>query len=578
MPKDFVYKINEDTGEMVVETTLSGKALLTLPALNKGTAFTKKERREFGLLGKLPFQIESIEEQKARAYEQFRSFRSNIGKYSFLKTLHEVNETLFYRLVRDNLGEMLPIIYTPTVGEAVQTYSRKFIQPRGLFISYPDRYNMKEILRNRTNPEIDIIVASDAEGVLGIGDQGVGGIEIPVAKLMVYTLCAGLNPGRYLPVFLDAGTNNEALLADPLYLGWRHKRVHGEAYDEMLELFIEAVKEEFPQVFLHWEDFGQANARKLLNKYEDTLCCFNDDMQGTAVVLIAALLSACYQADLPFTQQKVIIFGAGTAGIGVADEIVRMMVKQGVSEEEAYQCFWCIDKDGLILQSDDLPDFQKPYARAEDEVANWHKDENGNINLDEVVKNVQPTTLIGSSGVANVFTDEIIQNMTKFNNHPIIFPLSNPTTRCERNPSDIIHQSNGKALIATGSPFDPVGYQGEVYRIAQCNNALAFPGIGLGTVAMKCSKLTGNMLWAACKSLAAFPVRDNALLPSLDEAFSVSRQIAFSVAMQAVADGVTDVDNAQDIWQIIDRYVWHPKYYPYVRPKSETATNQFNTQ
>ncbi|MFZ9036234.1 MAG: NAD-dependent malic enzyme [Francisellaceae bacterium] len=559
--KRFEYKRDDTTAQMWVETDLCGKSLLSLPSLNKGTAFSEREREEFGLLGKLPYQIESLEEQKARAYQQYKSFRSNIGRHSFLKNLHNINETLFYRLVRDNLNEMLPIIYTPTVGEAVMHYSEKFLSPRGLYIAYPDRYKMREILKNRTNSDIDIIVVSDAEGVLGIGDQGVGGMEIPVAKLMVYTLCAGINPGRYLPVFLDAGTNNTHLLEDPLYLGWRHQRVSGEKYDEMVRLFIDAVKEEMPNTFLHWEDFGRDNARKNLLKYQSEICSFNDDMQGTAAVAIAALISACRKADIKFKDQKIVIFGAGTAGLGIADEIVRVLVGSGLSQDEAYQAFWCVDRNGLLINDQDILDFQRPYARKREELSSWNCDENGFIKLEEIIKQVKPTTLIGASGVANAFTDEVITEMAKNQDHPIIFTLSNPTSRCERAPKDIIRLTDGRALIAAGSPFEDVGYKGEVYRISQANNALVFPGIGLGVVAIGARRFTDNMLWAACKALANYAVKDEALLPRLSEAYSVSRQVAFAVARQAIEDGVAD--EVDDIWRKIDHVVWEPKYYPY---------------
>ncbi|WP_224728210.1 NAD-dependent malic enzyme [Cysteiniphilum sp. JM-1] len=559
--KRFEFKRNPESNEMWVETGLHGKSLLTLASLNKGTAFSEREREEFGLLGKLPFQIESLEEQKTRAYQQYKSFRSNIGRYSFLKNLHNINETLFYRLVRDNLNEMLPIIYTPTVGEAVMRYSEQFLSPRGLYIAYPDRYKMREILRNRTNSDVDILVVSDAEGVLGIGDQGVGGIEIPVAKLMVYTLCAGINPGRYLPVFLDAGTNNKKLLEDPLYLGWRHERVRGEQYDEMVQLFIEAVKEEMPETFLHWEDFGRDNARKNLLKYQSEICSFNDDMQGTAAVALAGLISASKRSGLKFNRQKFVIFGAGTAGLGIADEIVAALVHSGLTKEEAYQHFWCIDKDGLLIDDQDMMDFQRPYACTRESVKGWSADEQGRIALAEVVKQAKPTTLIGCSGVANAFTDDVILSMAENNDRPIIFTLSNPTSRCERVPQDIIRLTEGRALIATGSPFDDVGYKGKVYRIAQSNNALVFPGIGLGIVAIAAKRFTDNMLWAACKALANYSTQDDALLPKLSEAYSVSRQVAFAVARQAIEDGVAqDVD---DIWRKIDQVIWEPKYYPY---------------
>ncbi|MCF6806781.1 NAD-dependent malic enzyme [Thiotrichales bacterium 19S9-12] len=563
MAKSFIFKRDLETGEMWVETNLTGKNLLTLGALNKGTAFTEKERWEFSLKGKLPYQVESIEEQKARAYQQYCGFTSHLDKHTYLKHLHDRNETLFYRLVRDHLGEMLPIIYTPVVGEAVKRYSHIYRAPRGLYIAYPDRHRIKEILRNRTNVDVDIVVASDAEGVLGIGDQGVGGIEIPVAKLMVYTLCAGLNPGRYLPVFLDAGTNNKALLEDPLYLGWRNKRVSGQAYDEMMELFVQAVKEEIPDTFLHWEDFGRNNARKNLERYQDEICSFNDDMQGTAAVAIAALLTAAKKAKIDFTDQRIVIFGSGTAGIGIADEIVKVMIRHGLSKKEAYERFWCLDQQGLITDKTDNLSFQKPYARKSSETKDFKRDEAGKISLEEVVAQVKPTTLIGCSGVAGAFSEKTIKLMAKHNDAPIIIPLSNPTERCEALPKDIIRITEGRALIATGSPFKPVGYKGTVYRVAQCNNALVFPGIGLGVVALKCKRLTSDMLWAACKALANYPIQDGALLPSLSEAYTVSRQVAFSVAHQAINENVASTDEDFDIWHLINNTTWEPKYYSY---------------
>ncbi|NCX93773.1 MAG: oxaloacetate-decarboxylating malate dehydrogenase, partial [Gammaproteobacteria bacterium] len=318
MPKHFRYVKDPKTNEAYIETSIMGKALLTLPQLNKGTAFTPEERQEFQLLGKLPYRVESIEEQIERAHLQYMNFSDNLHKNIYLQALHENNQTLFYALLDRYLEEMLPIVYTPTVADAVQTYSHEYRRPRGLYISYPDRHLIPEILRHRTNPEIDIIVTSDAEGVLGIGDQGIGGMCIPVAKLMVYTLCAGLNPTRHLPIFLDVGTNNQALLDDPMYLGWRHERLSGEAYDEMIGLFVEAVKKEFPKVFLHWEDFGRDNARRNLERFQDELCTFNDDMQGTAAVTLSAVMSGAMAADLDFKDQRIVIFGAGTAGVGIA--------------------------------------------------------------------------------------------------------------------------------------------------------------------------------------------------------------------------------------------------------------------
>ena len=359
-----------------------------------------KKRWTFGIKGKLPFSIETIEQQEVRAYQQYTRFNTDLEKHIYLRNLHGTNETLFYKLVKDYLDEMLPIVYTPTVGEAVKKYSLEFRKPRGLYISYPDRHKIREIIKNRTNEEISLIVASDAEGVLGIGDQGVGGMEIPVAKLMVYSLCAGINPNNYLPIFLDAGTNNKELLEDPLYLGWRHERVSGEDYDEMMKLFVEAVKDEFPGVFLHWEDFGRANARKNLERFQDELCSFNDDMQGTAVVTVAALLSAVKASGNSFSDQKVVVFGAGTAGAGIADEILKTFVRFGLSESDARKRFWLIDRNGLLVDDmDSLASFQKPYARSKDEVSGWEKDNNC-IALHEVIKKVKPTILIGCSTVA----------------------------------------------------------------------------------------------------------------------------------------------------------------------------------
>ena len=563
MAKKFGFIRDKKTGEKWVETSLTGKELMTLPPLNKGTAFTREEREAFGLLGKLPYQIESIEEQKARAYEQYCARSTDMFRHEYLLNLHNVNETLFYRLVRDNLGEMLPIIYTPTVGEAVKNYSHSFIRARGLYVAYPDRYKMKEIIANRTNTYVDVIVVSDAEGVLGIGDQGVGGIEIPVAKLMVYSLCAGMNPSRYLPIFLDVGTNNQELLEDPLYLGWRHERISGEQYDEMLQLFVEAVKDAMPNAFLHWEDFGRDNARKNLVRFQEDMCSFNDDMQGTAAVTVAALLSACKKSDIAFIDQKIVVYGAGTAGLGIADEIVNIMVKQGLTRDEAYQKFWCIDRQGLITEQVDHLDFQKPYVKSDEDVQHLARQENGEISLLEVVKKIKPTTLIGCSGMSGAFTDDVIQSMASAVKTPIIFPLSNPTENCERPPLDIIRLTDGKALIATGSPFASVGYKGKVYRIAQCNNALVFPGIGLGVVALKSRKLNQNMLWAACKTLANYPVKDDGLLPTLNEAYAVSRQVAFAVARQAILDGFSSIEGEDDIWRLIENTIWEPKYYPY---------------
>lgn len=566
----FRYGKDPLTGSRYLETALTGKALMSIPQLNKGTAFSLEERWTFGLQGKLPFAIETIDQQADRCYQQYIRFKTPLEKNIYLKNLHNINETLFYYLVRQHLDEMLPVIYTPTVGEAVKTYSLEFRRARGLYIAYPDRHRIPELLKQRTNPAIDIIVASDAEGVLGIGDQGVGGMDIPVAKLMVYTLCAGLHPSRYLPVFLDAGTNNKALLEDPFYLGWRHERVRGDAYDEMMYLFVKAVKENCPDVFLHWEDFGRDNARRNLERFKDELCSFNDDMQGTGAVTVSALLAATKAANLPFNEQKIVIFGAGTAGAGIADQICQAMIHAGLSEQEAKSRFWFIDRAGLLLNNMDfLADFQKPYARDSEEVTGWFKLADGSVDLSEVVRRIKPTTLIGCSTKAGAFNSTILRAMAASQEYPIIFPLSNPTELAEATPEEILKYTDGKALIATGSPFGGISFQGKHRRIAQCNNALVFPGIGLGVIAIGARKLTNGMLWAACEALSNYaPVKEDItqpLLPPLGQALEVSFGVAKAVAQQAIAEGVSSYEQLSEVEveQKITDKVWHPQYYPY---------------
>ena len=563
---------DKDGKQVHIETSLKGKSLLTIPQLNKGSAFSNEERWEFGLEGKLPFSIETIEQQQERAHQQYDRFHTDLERHIYLRNLHGTNETLFYKLVQDNLDEMLPIVYTPTVGEAVKKYSLEFRKPRGLYICYEDRHRIPEILKNRTNQDVKLIVASDAEGVLGIGDQGVGGMEIPVAKLMVYTLCAGINPNNYLPVFLDTGTNNQQLLDDPLYLGWRHNRIRGDKYDEMMYLFVEAVKDEMPGAFLHWEDFGRANARKNLERFKDDLCSFNDDMQGTAVVTVAALLAAVAASKVPLLEQRIIIFGAGTAGVGIADQIVSSLVRAGMSEAQARKCFWLLDRPGLLHSGLDnaaeLPKFQQPYLRDNAEVKDWNKNPDGVIGLYEVVKHVKPTILIGCSTVAGAFDEQVVTQMAEGVERPIIFPLSNPTSLIEAVPSDLLKWTAGKALVATGSPFAPVvDKQGQARVIAQCNNALAFPGIGLGVLACKAKKLTADMLWKACEVLSkSAPVHQDPsapVLPPLGAAYEISLKVAAAVARQGIDEGVADDLSDQQIQKQIELLQWEPKYYPY---------------
>lgn len=561
------YKRIKQHNQEWIETNLTGKPLLTTPQVNKGTAFTQEERETFGLLGKLPATIETLEIQVQRAYHQFLGYSSALQKNNYLRALHDTNEVLFYKLVSQYLTEMMPLIYTPTVGTAVTEFSHEFRQTRGIYLAYPDRAHLQEILHNRSNPKIDLIVVTDGEGVLGIGDQGIGGMAIPIAKLMVYTLCGGIDPARTLAIQLDVGTNNETLLADPLYLGWRQPRLQGAAYDAFIEQFVTAVGEAFPQVFLHWEDFGRETARRNLERYQAQLCTFNDDIQGTGAVTLAALLAAIDASGIPLLQHRIVVFGAGTAGIGITDQICAALVRQGLPLAQARKAFWLIDKQGLLLDDmSDLTQGQQPYARSAKECANWPRSSGNEISLLDTLKMIRPTILIGCSARAGAFTKELIQEMAYYIDRPIILPLSNPNEYCEATPVDIMTWTKGRALIASGSPFGFVTVNGKETRIAQCNNALVFPGIGLGVLAVKAKCLTEDMIWAACTTLsAAAPVRHDPtapLLPSIEEAFEISQTIALAVAKQAQREGVALITDP-DIDKLISQLIWKPCYVPY---------------
>lgn len=570
---DFKYLKNKMDNEEWIETSLSGKPLLTIPQLNKGTAFTLEERHEFGLLGKLPPQIETLEEQTKRAYQQYLAYSTKLQKHIYLNNLHDKNQVLFYKLVSDHLVEMMPLIYTPIVGVAVKEFSREYRQPRGLYISYPYQDYMGEMLNNRTNPEIDIIVVTDGEGVLGIGDQGVGAMDIPIAKLMVYTLCGGINPLNTLPIQLDVGTNNEKLLKDPFYLGWRHERIQGAKYDEFIERFVTNIKEKFPNVFLHFEDFGRNNARRILDRYRDELCTFNDDIQGTGAAALAALLAAVKANQSSLPEQRIVIFGAGTAGTGIADQIYEGLTNLGLTPEQAKNRLWLVDRPGLLTSEMDLTEGQRPYARSQAEISHWKTNAENIITLEEVVNQIKPTVLIGSSAQSGAFNQKIIQKMATFVEKPIIFPLSNPTEFAEAKPEDILTWTDGKALIATGSPFEDVIYKNSTYKIAQCNNALIFPGIGLGLAATKPTKFTDTMLWAACIALSEYSTKhaaDNlSLLPSIKQARHAALHIAEAVAKCAIDEGLATCLPMVDIElsNLIANYVWEPHYCPLRRKK-----------
>lgn len=559
------------SGARVIETDLKGKQLLSSPQLNKGTAFTEEERHALDLLGKLPVHIETLDDQVERAYQQYQSFQTNLSKNVFLNALHDNNQVLFYRLVQAHLCEMLPTIYTPIVGTAVKKFSHEFRRTRGLYISYQDIDRIEEILDNRTNPDIDIIVVTDGEGVLGIGDQGIGGMDIPIAKLMVYTLCAGIDHLRTLPICLDVGTNNESLLNDPMYLGLRQKRITGDAYHAFIDRFIQAVKKKFPWVFLHWEDFGRENASHNLHTYQNALCSFNDDIQGTGVITLAAILSAVKANQSTLLDQRIVVFGAGSAGTGITNHICEAMVQAGMSVEDARKHFWLIDRQGLLTtELTDLTQDQSQYARDPSECQDWPKDANGQLSLAEVIDHVRPTILLGCSAVTGAFNEQIVKTMQSHTPRPIICPLSNPTERAEATPADLIKWTQGQAMVATGSPFDPVPAENREITIAQCNNALAFPGIGLGVLATRASAVSQGMLWAASQAIAAqAPINEDPhgpLLPAINDANTLAIQVAKAVASTAREEQLDTINQDKDLDEVIQSLVWRPEY-PLIQPK-----------
>ncbi|CGG55384.1 malate dehydrogenase [Streptococcus pneumoniae] len=548
-----------------LETTLRGAEVLSTPLLNKGVAFTQNEREELGLKGLLPPAVLTLEEQARRAYEQFSSQPDDLLKNVYLTALHDRNEVLFYRILTDHLREMLPIVYTPTVGVAIQRYSHEYRKPRGVYLSINDPSGIEEAFTNigATAENIDLVVVTDGEGILGIGDWGVGGINIAIGKLAVYTAAVGIDPSRVLPVILDVGTNREELLNNPFYIGNRHPRITGKAYDEFIDTFVQAVNKQFPKALLHWEDFSSRNARKILDKYRHDVCTFNDDIQGTGAVSLAAVLSAVKASGVPLSEHRVVVFGAGTAGIGIADQVRDAMVRVGVSEEESYKRFWCIDRNGLVTDNmEDLLDFQIPYARKEVEVSGWK--ENDVIGLAEVVKHVKPTILIGTSTVAGAFKEEIIKEMASHVERPIILPMSNPTPLAEAKPADLIEWTEGRALVATGSPFEPVTYNGVTYVIGQSNNALIFPGLGLGTIVVRASVMTDGMFAAAAEAVASMVDTSQPgapILPEVEELRNISEMVAIEVAKVAVAEGVARVNlSDNDIKMAVKEAMWKPEY------------------
>lgn len=562
----FEFKIIRDSSGKIshIETPLKGNDLLSISKLNKGCAFTLEEREIFHLNGLLPGYVETLDQQAARMHMQFHEQATNLGKNIHLNVLHDYNETLFYKLVSQHLEEMLPIIYTPTVGEAVQRFSLELRKPKGLYISYKDRHRIDEILDNRVPPEVDLSVVTDGEAVLGIGDQGIGGINISNAKLMVYALCGGLNPHRFLPIQLDVGTNNIHLLNDPMYLGWRHERVTGKEYDDFIDTFVQTITKKFPGIFLHWEDFSRDNARRILTHYRNKICTFNGDMQGTGVVALSCVLSGVHASGIPLHHHRIIIHGAGTAGVGIADQIFQALAREGLSEQEARSRIFLLDKSGLLTKKSELLPFQAPYAK---DTQDWQLSNPDYIGLLDVVRNVKPTILIGCSTVAGAFTEEIVRMMAAEVQRPIIMPLSNPNSLSEAKPENLIQWTDARAIIATGSPFPEVKFENKTYRVAQSNNAFAFPGIGLGSIASKAKHVTDEMLWAATQALAACsPAAHDKMapiLPKLSDSKMVSYQVAVAVGNQARKQGLSQLSDKVDMEEAVKASMWEPEYYPY---------------
>lgn len=556
-----------------LETKLTDFDLISNPLLNKGTAFSEKEREEFLLHGLLPPHIATLEEQRERAYKAFQSRGSPLEKYINLRSLQDSNETLFYNLLAHHIEELMPIVYTPVVGEGCIQFSHIYRRPRGLFISYPNRHRIDQILANPRFDEASVIVVSDGERILGLGDQGAGGMGIPIGKLCLYTACAGIHPKKTLPILLDVGTDSEESLNDPLYIGWRNKRIRGKEYDAFVDAFVQAVKKRFPHILLQWEDFAQINAGPILDRYREALCTFNDDIQGTAAVAVGALLAAIQVTKGDLKEQRIVVVGAGSAGCGISRLIKHAMVEQGLSEEEAQKRFFLIDRPGLLLEDmQDLLSFQKEFTQSKDAISSWELEKSGRATLKEVVKNVHPTLLIGVSGQPSIFTEEIVREMAKHVERPIIFPLSNPTSRSEATPSDLMKWTNEKAVIGTGSPFDEIQRNGKPFRVDQTNNAYIFPGMGLGITAVKANKVTESMFMIAAKTLAeCSPAKSDPnanLLPPLNEIREVSFAIAMAVAKEALSLGLAEKIEEKELENLIKQNVWHPDYLPYKRSSS----------
>jgi malate dehydrogenase (oxaloacetate-decarboxylating) len=548
---------------------LLGRQLLANRYHNKGTAFTAEERDRYHLNGLLPPAVEDLDTQLQRVRAEFDAAHGDLGRHIFLRALQANNSVLFYRFLVDNLEELLPIVYTPTVGLACQEWSRMYRREHGLYVSWPDRHRIPELLDNALSPDdahggVDVVVVTDGERVLGLGDLGVGGMGIPIGKLALYTAVGGVDPERTLPVFLDVGTENEELLSDPLYLGWRHRRLRNGDYDELVRAFVDALRARCPRVVLQWEDFAQRNANRLLTAHRDRICSFNDDIQGTAAVGVAAIVGGMRITRAPLTELRVVIVGAGSAGVGIARQATSALVSAGLAIDEARRRCWLVDRDGLLHDRlDGLQDFQADYVRTWDSVAAL-ADDNGRVSLLAVVREVAPHALVGVTGQPGLFTEAVIRAQADKVVRPIVLPLSNPTRRCEAIPSDVLAWTEGRALVGTGSPFPAATVGTQSFPITQVNNLYLFPGLGRGVVAVGASRVTDSMLSAAATAIGSIAPRDAAapltVLPPLAQVGEVADAVALAVARQAVDEGVAAPLDDDQIIKVVEAHKWRPQY------------------
>jgi malate dehydrogenase (oxaloacetate-decarboxylating) len=540
-----------------------GRSLLRDPRYNRGTAFTEEERAALGLEGLLPASVLSLDDQARRSYEQYTSQPNNLARNTFMAALHDRNEVLFFKLLQEHLKEMLPIVYSPVLAQAIERYSHEFQRPNGVYLSVDEPDCVERALRNfgLSGDDVDLLVVTDAEAILGIGDWGANGMAISIGKLAIYTAAAGIHPGRVIPVMLDVGTDRESLLNDPLYVGNRHKRVRGERYDRFVAAYVETASRLFPHALLHFEDFGPSNARRILLEYRDTARVFNDDMQGTGAITLAAILAGMHVAGTRPRDQRVVIFGSGTAGIGIADQIRAVMINDGLAKADATRRFWCVDRQGLLTDDmDGLRDFQQPYARPCSEISGWGC--SGPAGLVETVSNVHPTILVGTSTKPGAFTEPIIRDMAAHVDRPMIFPMSNPTSLMEARPADVIQWTDGRGLVGTGTPWDPIPFNGVNYRIAQANNALVYPGIGLGTIVARADRVSDGMLLAASEAVAGLVDIGRpgaALLPDVENLRATSATVAVAVARRAAEEGIARADLSDPV-QAVEDAVWQAVY------------------